>query len=182
MAGSHMTKFENFKQRQLPPSILHVALVSAASLTTPHPPSSLPQHFQLPSHDGKIWDDAYAEEYFGLHTDTKAWEYIFEEEYQHLLLIVGCDLPSFALATIKYDEHGCPHCAKYCICVLGNLNPMIGLSNNVMLQLYPTLNFVISVSWLFTTSPYLQVGTSSRHSVSPICPRGTIHHSSSPGM
>eukprot|EP00957_Ditylum_brightwellii_P115686 8823999-Ditylum_brightwellii.AAC.2 len=36
---------------------------------------------------------------------------------------VGHTIPSFALATIKYDEHGRPQRAKYSICVLDNLNP-----------------------------------------------------------
>eukprot|EP00957_Ditylum_brightwellii_P073109 5556669-Ditylum_brightwellii.AAC.1 len=94
-----------------PSPIAYAWQLSAAFLSTQHPPSSLDQHSCLPSHDSDIWDGAYIDEYFGLHTDTKTWQYILEADCKHFQPIVGWALLSFALATIKYDEHGCPHCA-----------------------------------------------------------------------
>eukprot|EP00957_Ditylum_brightwellii_P028954 2187218-Ditylum_brightwellii.AAC.1 len=73
--------------------------------------------------DKDIWDQSYAEEYSGLHHDTHTWEYIMEEECSNLWPQFGHALPTIDLATIKPDEFECPQCAKYCICVLGNMDP-----------------------------------------------------------
>eukprot|EP00957_Ditylum_brightwellii_P183053 13943497-Ditylum_brightwellii.AAC.1 len=85
--------------------LAYACKVSATLLQIPTPPTSLSQHASLLPLDQHIWDSAYAEEYFGLQSDTKTWEYITEGDYQCLLPVIGCALPSFVLATIKYDEH-----------------------------------------------------------------------------
>ena len=62
------------------------------------------------------------EEYLGLHGKPKTWEYLSEKEYQLLRPVIVNALPSMVISTIKRDENGIPHQAKYKIIVLGNLN------------------------------------------------------------
>ena len=59
----------------------------------------------------------------GLHEVTETWEYITENEYKALRPIVGNALPTMAISKVKTDEDGKPERAKYCIVVLGNLDP-----------------------------------------------------------
>eukprot|EP00957_Ditylum_brightwellii_P007505 567798-Ditylum_brightwellii.AAC.1 len=73
--------------------------VSAVTLRDPIPPKNLHHHNNMQESDKEIWDMSYAEEYFGLHTDTKTWEYISEEEYELFKPVIGQALPTFALAT-----------------------------------------------------------------------------------
>ena len=93
--------------------------VSAANLTTEDVPSLL-QHRLLNDNDRKIWDSAYAEEYFGL-TDLPCWATITESEFRRDRHLYKSVLPSMAVSLIKYDEFGNPKRAKYRIVALGNL-------------------------------------------------------------
>ena len=105
------------KQRELTSII--AKHVSAKNLTTEDVPSLL-QHCLLNDNDRKIWDDAYAEEYFGL-TDLPCWASITEQEFQTNKHLYKSILPSMAVSLIKYDEFGKPKRAKYRIVALGNL-------------------------------------------------------------
>ena len=96
--------------------------VSASNLHHPAPPRNLRSHHTLIASDKDIWDQAYMEEYLGLHDKTKTWEYISEKQYQALRPVIGNALPSMAISTIKRDEHGAPCRAKYRIVVLGNFD------------------------------------------------------------
>ena len=40
-----------------------------------------------------------------------------------MMKLTGTALLSMAVAVIKKNKKGIPYCAKYCICVLGNLDP-----------------------------------------------------------
>ena len=93
--------------------------VSARNLTTEDVPSLL-QHRLLNANDRRIWDSAYAEEYFGL-TDLPCWVTITEAEFQRDRHLYKSILPSMAVSLIKYDEFGNPKRAKYRIVALGNL-------------------------------------------------------------
>eukprot|EP00957_Ditylum_brightwellii_P190406 14494327-Ditylum_brightwellii.AAC.1 len=73
--------------------------------------------------DQSIWANAHTKEYFGLHANTKTWEYITEKEYQKLCPIVGTALPTMAIARVEKNEKGKLKRAKYRICVLENLDP-----------------------------------------------------------
>ncbi len=65
----------------------------------------------MDSGDKLIWDAAYNEEYNGL-VSLPTWDIITEEEF--CCLSKGKKvLPTTAIATIKYDEHNRPKCAKY---------------------------------------------------------------------
>lgn len=93
--------------------------ISARNLTSEDVPTLL-KHKLLNKNDKAIWDDAYAEEYFGL-VNLPCWVTITHKEYlanKHLYTSV---LPSIAVSTIKYDEHGKSKRAKYRIVALGNL-------------------------------------------------------------
>ena len=50
--------------------------VSATSISSRCPPRSLASHDEMSKSDAALWDEAYAEEYYGLNDDTKIWEYI----------------------------------------------------------------------------------------------------------
>ena len=95
--------------------------VSAAGLTSSDVPTLL-QHKNLSQGDKQIWDNAYAEEYFGL-KNLPAWTSITEQEYKRMRHIYKTTLPTMAISTIKYDEMGKPNRAKYRIVALGNLDP-----------------------------------------------------------
>ena len=98
----------------------HVSAAGLETLSTP----TLTKHFKMSPNDKAIWDAAYKEEYMGLHEQQKAWSYITEEEYQVLCKTFNPSiLPTMAITTIKYDEHGEPKRAKYRIVALGNLDP-----------------------------------------------------------
>ena len=73
----------------------------------------------------------YEEKYDGIHNKTKTWTYILEEEYQQLKAAIGNALPTISFATIKTDANGKPWWSKYCICVLGNLDPTNWSRNKV---------------------------------------------------
>ena len=53
--------------------------VSASKLQHQAPPRNLRSHHTLIASDKDIWDQAYMEEYLGLHDKTKTWEYISEK-------------------------------------------------------------------------------------------------------
>jgi hypothetical protein len=103
-------------------AIATIFKISAVELQNHNEPS-LHEHYKLSPKDKQIWDEAYREEYFGLHDDTKTWEHISEEEYQNLKKILGRPLPTMAISKIKRDANGNPIRAKYRIVVLGNLDP-----------------------------------------------------------
>ena len=52
--------------------------VSAIDLSSTVPPKSLNSHHALPANKKAICDMAYEEEYYGLHKNTKTWNYISE--------------------------------------------------------------------------------------------------------
>ena len=94
--------------------------VSAAGLKS-HDVPTLIQHKSLASGDREIWDAAYKEEFDGL-ADLPCWVTITHKEYLDLRQRHGHRaLPTMAVSTIKYDEHGQPKRAKYRIVALGNL-------------------------------------------------------------
>jgi Reverse transcriptase (RNA-dependent DNA polymerase). len=103
-------------------AIATIFKISASSLESFHEPK-LHEHYKLSPKDKQIWDEAYREEYFGLHSDTETWHYITEEEYQNMKTILGRPLPTMAISKIKRDSQGNPTRAKYRIVVLGNLDP-----------------------------------------------------------
>ena len=95
--------------------------VSATALTSTDAPTLL-NHSKLNKIDKEIWDAAYSEEYTGL-KNLPAWITITESEYTANKSKYGTLLPTMAISTVKYDEHGSPKRAKYRIVVLGNLDP-----------------------------------------------------------
>ena len=95
--------------------------VSAKSLTSTDAPTLL-NHAKLNNNDKEIWDAAYSEEYLGL-KNLPAWITITESEYKSNRKLYGTLLPTMAISTVKYDEHGLPKRAKYRIVALGNLDP-----------------------------------------------------------
>ena len=95
--------------------------VSATALTSTDAPTLL-NHSKLNNIDKEIWDAAYSEEYLGL-KNLPAWITITESEYKANKSKYGTLLPTMAISTVKYDEHGAPKRAKYRIVVLGNLDP-----------------------------------------------------------
>ena len=95
--------------------------VSAAALKSTDAPNLL-QHSKLHPDDKITWDEAYKEEYMGLR-NLPAWTTITEAEYQRQKHKLGALLPTMAISTVKYDEHGRPKRAKYRIVALGNLDP-----------------------------------------------------------
>jgi Reverse transcriptase (RNA-dependent DNA polymerase). len=103
-------------------AIATILKISASTLESSQEPK-LHEHYKLSPKDKEVWDDAYREEYFGLHSDTQTWHYITEDEYQNMKSILGRPLPTMAISKIKRDSHGNPTRAKYRIVVLGNLDP-----------------------------------------------------------
>ena len=95
--------------------------VSAISLSSTDAPNLL-KHCKLNKNDKEIWDNAYKEEYTGLR-DLPAWITISEQEYESQKHKYGPLLPTMAISTVKFDEHGSPKRAKYRIVALGNLDP-----------------------------------------------------------
>ena len=93
--------------------------VSARGLSTEDVPTLLHHHKLNPS-DKKNWDDAYAEEYFGL-TGLPCWVTISHDEFLKNRHLYKSILPSMATSLIKYDEYGKPKRAKYRIVAFGNL-------------------------------------------------------------
>ena len=59
------------------------------------------------------------------------WKTISEEDYQKIKHKAGPLLPTMAISTVKYDEHGKPKRAKYRIFALGNLDPHEWEKHNV---------------------------------------------------
>jgi hypothetical protein len=94
--------------------------VSAHGLKSLVAPTSLKAHTSMDPGDQVIWNEAYNEEYDGL-VSLPTWEVVSEERYCHLSNGRKA-LPTIAIATIKYDEHNHPKCAKYRLVVLGNLD------------------------------------------------------------
>ena len=76
----------------------------------------------MPAGDREIWQAPYKEEYDGL-KDLPAWIEISETDYKNMKSTYKNILPTMAISTIKYDEHGQPKRAKYRIVALGNLDP-----------------------------------------------------------
>ena len=103
--------------------VVRLSKISARDLISTTPPPSLKHHNKMDPNDKEIWDNAYLEEYLGLHETTHTWDYISEDEYQALRKEIGNALPTMAISKIKYDENGIPTRAKYRIVVLGNLDP-----------------------------------------------------------
>ena len=95
--------------------------VSATGLRVEEAPSLL-QHHQHHPQDKQKWDAAYDEEYDGL-KNLPAFEIIMENEYKTLKKVTGPELPTMAISTLKRDKKGNPKRCKYCIVVLGNLDP-----------------------------------------------------------
>jgi len=62
----------------------------------------------------------YKEEFDGL-ANLPAWITITQEHYNKMGTMYKTILPTMAMSTIKYDEHGHPKRAKYRIVALGNL-------------------------------------------------------------
>ena len=91
--------------------------------------------------DQALWDEAYADEYYGLHNDTKAWEYIMEEEYRTLRPTFGHTLPTFAIATLKMDEDGNTSRIKYRIIVMDNLDPHSWAKNDSFASVMSQMEF-----------------------------------------
>ena len=75
--------------------------VDASKLQDKKAPPSLSKHNKLSINDKLIWDQAYIEEYYGLHTQSKTWEYISEAEYKTLRPTIGNALPTYAISIIK---------------------------------------------------------------------------------
>eukprot|EP00957_Ditylum_brightwellii_P128058 9766367-Ditylum_brightwellii.AAC.1 len=125
MQSPHIDDINNIiiKRKLLDKDIAFAKKVSATCLHDTSAPTSLGVHNNMTQSDKEIWNQSYVKEYFGLHDETKACQYISEEEYKLLKLKVGHIIPTIAIATIKRDENGLPQCAKNCICVLGNLDP-----------------------------------------------------------
>ena len=73
--------------------------VSAKDLTTFDPPT-LKNHKNLSTIDQTIWDKAYAEEYYGLHS-IPCWKTITEAEYRKIKHKSGPLLPTMAISTVK---------------------------------------------------------------------------------
>ena len=96
-------------------AIQHVSASNLESLTAP----TLAKHNSLSPNDKNIWDQAWDEEWNGL-LALDVFETISERQYQLLRKIYGDALPSMAISTIKYDEHGNPKRAKYRLVALGN--------------------------------------------------------------
>ena len=80
--------------------------VSARGLTSEDIPTLL-KHKYLNKNDQKIWNEAYAEEYYGL-VNLPCWVTISHAEYLKTKQLVRSALPSMAVSTIKYDEYGKP--------------------------------------------------------------------------
>ena len=97
--------------------------VDASKLHEKRAPPSLTKHNTLSINDKLMWDQAFIEEYYGLHTQSKTWEYISEVEYKALRPTVGTAFPTYAISIIKKDENGNHIRAKYRIVVLDNLYP-----------------------------------------------------------
>ena len=75
--------------------------VDASKLHDKKAPPSLSKHNKLSINDTLIWDQAYIEEYYGLHTQSKTWEYISKVEYKTLRPTIGNVLPTYAISIIK---------------------------------------------------------------------------------
>lgn len=74
--------------------------VDASNLVITRAPISLKQHDTLPLLDKITWNNVYTEEFFGLHKNTVAWEYISESDYVFLPKYTGNTLPTQELAVI----------------------------------------------------------------------------------
>ena len=83
--------------------------VDASKLHDKKAPPSLSKHNKLSINDKLIWDQAYIEEYYGLHTQSKTWEYISESKYKTLRPTIGNALPTYAISIIKrpFGEKRC---------------------------------------------------------------------------
>ena len=75
--------------------------VDASKFHEKKAPPSLSNHNKLSINDILIWDQAYIEEYYGLRTQSKTWEYISLAEYKTLRPTVGNALPTYAISIIK---------------------------------------------------------------------------------
>ena len=85
--------------------------------------------------------------YYGLY-DLPAWTSITESEYQRIHHIVGPALPTMALSTVKYDEHGKPVRAKWRIVALDNLDPHSWTTNECFAPVLSMveLRFLVSLA------------------------------------
>ena len=100
---------------------------------------SLTKHHLLNVNDKDIWDHLYKEEYDGL-CNLDMWEVITEEEYKRLRPTMGHVLPTMAILTIKTDGDGNPVRGKYCIVLLGNLDPHNWSKSTASLWCFHKLN------------------------------------------
>ena len=130
-------------------------MVDASKLQTKRAPESLKKQSDLSINDKLIWDQAYIEEYYGMHTQSKIWEYIMEAKYKALRPIEGTALPTYAISITKKDENRKPVRAKYRIVVLGNLDSHDWSKSEffapVMSQM--ELNLMISLACQLKTEP-----------------------------
>ena len=72
--------------------------------------------------------------------------HINEDEYKNLSKITEAVLPSMAVAVVKYNEKGQPYQAKYCIVVLGNLDPNNWSKSDCFAPVMSQLDFRILLS------------------------------------
>ena len=86
-----------------------------------HDVPTLLSHSKMLQNNKHIWDQAYAEECFGL-KDLPVWSTLTEAEYQQKKTEFKTMLPTMAISTIKHDEFGKPKRAKYNIVAQGNLD------------------------------------------------------------
>ena len=77
----------------------------ASKLHEKKAPPSLTKHNTLSINDKLIWNQAYIEEYYGIHTQSKTWKYTSEAEYKALRPTVGNALPTYAISIIKKNEN-----------------------------------------------------------------------------
>ena len=146
---------------------------SASGLES-HVEPKLHEHHKLSPIDKTIWDKAYLEEDLGLHVDTQTWEYITEDQYQLLRPVVSNALPSMALSKINKID-GVPDRAKYCIVVLGNLDPHNWSSADCFTPVFSPVEFNLLIA-LATKSASPKLAMSAKPSVLPddeqyvICP------------
>ena len=162
----HKTIASVIKSREL--SHIIAKHVSARNLTTEDIPTLL-QHHLLNDNDKVIWNQAYAEEYFGL-VDLPCWGTITEKEFQANKHLYKSILPSMAVATIKYDEFGKPKRAKYRIVALGNLESHKWTKNECYAPVMSLMELRLMVAMAIKHRRYLKCGDVKQAFVQAVLP------------
>lgn len=62
--------------------------MDTSQLESKRAPASLKKHTDLFINDKLVCDQTYIEEYYGIHTSSKTWDYITEVEYKVLRPII----------------------------------------------------------------------------------------------